>query len=182
MQKETVQSYRLSPQQERLWLLQQKQPAAYRAQCSWLLEGPLDQARLRAALDALVARHEILRTSFQNLPDVLLPVQVISDATADSSLVYELVQLEPNQHVLNLSVPALCADSRSLRNLLTEFSRAYEDPEFGDEPMQYADYAAWRHELLNSEETRTGREFWRQTDVPALNTQRLPLEQRGTGH
>ena len=182
MQKETVQSYRLSPQQERLWLLQQKQPGAYRAQCSWLLEGPLDQARLRAALDALVARHEILRTSFQNLPDVLLPVQVISDATADSSLVYELVQLEPNQHVLNLSVPALCADSRSLRNLLTEFSHAYEDPEFGDEPMQYADYAAWRHELLNSEETRTGREFWRQTDVPALNTQRLPLEQRGTGH
>ena len=182
MLSETVQSYRLSPQQERLWLLHQKHPASYRAQCSWLLEGPLDQARLRNALNALVERHEILRTSFQNLPDVLLPVQVISETTSDSPLVWELVQLEPNRHVLNLSLPALCADSKSLRNLLKEFSRAYEDPDFSDEPMQYADYAAWRHELLDSEETKTGREFWRHVAPPPLNTQRLPLEQRANGN
>src|SRR5689334_15655949 len=179
MQKEIVQSYRLSPQQERLWLLEQKHPGRYTVQCSWLLEGPLDEAKLRAALNALVERHEILRTSFQSLPDVLLPVQVIAEA--DSSLDYELEELEPNRHVLNLNLPALCADATSLRNLLTEFCRAYEGQEFGDEPMQYADYAAWRHELLDSEETKTGREFWRQLDLPALNTQRLPLEQRFVG-
>jgi amino acid adenylation domain-containing protein/FkbM family methyltransferase len=211
MQKEIVQSYRLSPQQERLWLLQQKHPGPYRAQCSWLLEGPLDQAKLRGAVSVLVERHEILRTSFQNLPDVLLPVQVISETTAitwrehyltvlspaaqqqeleklfregrepglqETSLVCDLVKLRPERHVLNLSLPSLCADARSLRNLLAEFARAYADQEFGDEPMQYADYAAWRHELLDSEETKTGREFWRQLDLPALNTQRLPLEQR----
>src|SRR5690349_2528563 len=181
MQKETVQSYRLSPQQERLWLLEQKHPGPYRAQCSWLLEGPLDQARLRAALNALVERHEILRTSFQSLPDVLLPVQVIGEESGDSLLVYEVVELEANRHVLNLSLPALCADATSLRNLFAEFCRAYEGQKFGDEPMQYADYAAWRHELLDSEETKTGREFWRQLDLPALNTQRLPLEQRFVG-
>ena len=181
MQKEIVQSYRLSPQQERLWLLEQKYPGPYRAQCSWLIEGPLDEAKLRAALNALIERHEILRTSFQSLPDVLLPVQVIGEMGGDSSLVYEVEELEPNRHVLNLSLPALCADSVSLRNLFAEFCRAYEGQEFGDEPMQYADYAAWRHELLESEETKTGREFWRQLDLPALNTQRLPLEQRAAG-
>jgi len=220
MQKETVQSYRLSPQQERLWLLQQKHPGPYRAQCSWLFDGPLDRARLRTALNVLVESHEILRTTFKNMPDVLIPVQIIVEATSipsheykltglsqaaqqenletlfrkarelpldfsqDSLLVCELMELGPNRHVLNLSLPALCADVRSLRNLFSEFCFLYaaasKNHEVAGEPMQYADYAAWRHELLDSEETRAGREFWRQLDLPDLNTQRLPLEQRAT--
>ena len=206
MQKETIQGYRLSPQQERLWLLQQKHPGPYCAQTSWLLEGPLDQPKLRRLLNALVERHEILRTTFQDLPDVLIPVQVISEAASIAwheydlmglsqseqqerletlfqqqshgpSLVCEIIKLEPKRHVLNLCLPALCADLKSLRNLLSEFCVAYEDSELADEPMQYADYVAWRHELFESEETRTGREFWRQLDLPALHTQRLPFEQ-----
>src|ERR1044072_1182161 len=175
---ETVQSYRLSPQQERLWLLQQKHSGAYRAQCSWLLEGSLDQARLQTAMNVVVERHEILRTTFQNLPDVLLPVQVIREATAlawreydltdlsqtaqqeeleklfpeadDSLLDCTIIRLGPNRHVLNVNLPALCADLRSLRNLISELSLAYaaacDDRELTDEPMQYADYTAWRHE------------------------------------
>src|ERR1700741_462350 len=220
MQEEIIQNYRLSPQQERLWLLQQKYPGPYRAQCSWLLDGPLDRAGLQTAMDVLVERHEILRTTFQTLPDVLLPVQVICQATAlawrecdltdlsrdaqqeelaklfreaqespldftpGSLLDCTIITLGPNRHVLNLNLPALCADVRSLRNLLSEFSLAYaaagEESELADEPMQYADYAAWRHELLNSEETKAGREYWRQLDLPALNTQRVPLEQRSS--
>ena len=160
MQKETIQGYRLSPQQERLWLLQQKHPGPYCAQCSWLLEGPLDRPKLRRLLNVLVERHEILRTTFQNLPDVLIPVQVISEAASIAwheydlmglsqsaqqerletlfqqqctscfaqgpSLVCEIIKLEPKRHVLNLCLPALCADLKSLRNLLSEFCVAYE--------------------------------------------------------
>src|SRR5215213_7056508 len=220
MLEETVQSYRLSPQQERLWLLQQKHAGPYRAQCSLLLDGPLDQAKLQTAMDVIVERHEILRTTFQNLPDVLLPVQVICQATSlawrerdltglspaaqqqeleklfreahelpldlthDSLLDCTIIRLGPNRHVLNVNLPALCVDLRSLRNLVSEFSDAYaaacEESELTDEPMQYADYAAWRHELLTSEETRAGREYWRQLDLRALNTQRMPLERRST--
>jgi amino acid adenylation domain-containing protein len=217
MQEKTVQSYRLSPQQKRLWLLQQKHPGPYRVQCSWLLDGSLDRAKLQTAMDVIVERHEILRTTFQNLPDVLRQGQVICQATplawsewyltglseaaqqekleqifreADelplnlthgSLLDCTIIKLGPNRHILNINLPALCADRRSLRNLLSEFSLAYASAtELTDEPMQYADYAAWRHELLNSEETKAGREYWRQLDLPALNTQRLPLEQRST--
>lgn len=179
MQMETVQSYRLSPQQERLWLLQQQHPERYRTQCSWLLEGPLDQSKLQTAMDVIVARHEILRTTFQTVPDVLFPVQVIREAQ-NSSLDYTIATVGPNRHILNINLPALCADLRSLRILLSEFSRAYDGCELTGEPMQYADYAAWRHELLNSEETKAGREFWRQLNRPAPNTQRVPLEQRST--
>ncbi|WP_161964002.1 condensation domain-containing protein, partial [Xanthomonas arboricola] len=53
--------------QRRLWFLSQLDGAAgaaYHMPVSLRLEGELDVAVLRAALDALVARHESLRTRF----------------------------------------------------------------------------------------------------------------------
>jgi amino acid adenylation domain-containing protein len=44
--------------------------------------------------------------------------------------------------------------------------------------MQYADYAAWRHELLSSEETKAGREFWRRLELPSVSKVHLPFERR----
>ncbi|KER83336.1 hypothetical protein GW16_14875 [Xanthomonas arboricola pv. celebensis] len=56
----------LSFAQQRLWLLAQMQGAsdAYTIPLTLELRGQLDVAALRGALDALVARHESLRTSF----------------------------------------------------------------------------------------------------------------------
>jgi amino acid adenylation domain-containing protein/non-ribosomal peptide synthase protein (TIGR01720 family) len=83
MQQETmVAGYRLSPQQQRLWelLRRVRGDAPFRAQCAVLIEGPLDSARLRAALGRVVARHEIMRTTFRRLPGLSLPVQVVGDS------------------------------------------------------------------------------------------------------
>ncbi|HEX8178801.1 MAG TPA: amino acid adenylation domain-containing protein [Pyrinomonadaceae bacterium] len=83
MEQETLAGFRLSPQQERLWLLQQAGTSApYRAQCAVLVTGALQADALKAALAAIVARHEILRTSFQRLPGMSIPVQVIADEAA----------------------------------------------------------------------------------------------------
>ncbi|HEX8273216.1 MAG TPA: amino acid adenylation domain-containing protein [Longimicrobiaceae bacterium] len=56
----------LSFAQERLWLLQQMDPAggAYNMSFALRLRGALDAAALRAALDGLAARHASLRTVF----------------------------------------------------------------------------------------------------------------------
>ncbi|HSF43791.1 MAG TPA: non-ribosomal peptide synthase/polyketide synthase [Thermoanaerobaculia bacterium] len=72
--------FRLSPQQEHLWRAQGSRPARGFA-CQGLLElrGPLDRGRLRHAVERTVERHEILRTSFQRLPGMSLPIQVIQD-------------------------------------------------------------------------------------------------------
>ncbi len=52
--------------QQRLWFLNQMQPesAAYHLAATVRLHGPLDRAALRDGLNALVERHETLRTSF----------------------------------------------------------------------------------------------------------------------
>jgi amino acid adenylation domain-containing protein len=76
-----VDGFRLSPQQKRLWLIQQQdQSPAYRAQCALLLEGQLAVPDLKKSLHRAVERHEILRTLFQRPPGMKWPVQVISDS------------------------------------------------------------------------------------------------------
>jgi amino acid adenylation domain-containing protein len=75
-----IDGFRLSPQQEHLWLLhQQGGGPTYRAQCAISIEGELDTNRLRAALDEVVQQHEILRTTFRYLPEMTLPLQVIGE-------------------------------------------------------------------------------------------------------
>jgi amino acid adenylation domain-containing protein len=55
----------LSFAQQRLWFLEQLEPgAAYNVPVALEIEGVLDAARLEAALNAVIARHEALRTRF----------------------------------------------------------------------------------------------------------------------
>ncbi|MES1184765.1 MAG: amino acid adenylation domain-containing protein [Myxococcales bacterium] len=58
----------LSFSQERMWFLQQLDPqgAAYNVAGGLVLEGPLDEAALAAALDVLLSRHEILRSNYRS--------------------------------------------------------------------------------------------------------------------
>ncbi len=67
----------LSFAQQRLWLVDRLEPgsAAYNMPYALRLRGALDVAALRASLDALVRRHETLRTTFEERDGQ--PVQVV---------------------------------------------------------------------------------------------------------
>lgn len=78
MQNETINGYMTSPQQRYLWLLQQCRPVLH-AQFAARLDGDLKPDVLRLAVEKIVARHEILRTTFHRHPGSKIPVQVISD-------------------------------------------------------------------------------------------------------
>jgi len=69
-------SFPLSAQQRRLWLLG-PEPERYRARCVWEIAGPLDSGRLREALQAVVDRHEILRTVFRFRSGLKVPFQAV---------------------------------------------------------------------------------------------------------
>src|SRR5688572_5193265 len=78
MPDKVVEGYQLSPQQARIWLLQQLDGGlAYRAQCAVLIDGDLDVGLLRGAIREIVARHEILRTDFHLLAGMTVPLQSI---------------------------------------------------------------------------------------------------------
>ncbi|WP_437277985.1 amino acid adenylation domain-containing protein [Sorangium sp. So ce375] len=75
----SVQGVRLSPQQRRLWALHRSGTTVF-TRASIRLEGDLDPARLAGALDRVVARHEILRTTFRRDPRLKFPLQAVSGA------------------------------------------------------------------------------------------------------
>lgn len=77
----TVEGYQLAPQQKRLWqLVHNMHNTSSRARCMILLKGNLDVPALHIALQSVIARHEILRTTFRTIPGMNIPLQVIDDA------------------------------------------------------------------------------------------------------
>ncbi len=215
MQQEIINGFRLSPHQQRLWLIQQGSQA-YRAQCALLLEGDLKTEILKAALHKIVRQYEILRTTFQSLPGMKVPVQVIADdgepllyyidlsdlgsqeqeakieelfrETKRQPFDFEqgpllrflLLTLSASRHVLLVSLPALCADAWTLKNLIQEISQSYEaclkDEEHLDGLLQYVQFAEWQNELLGEEDAEVGKGYWRKQNLSAILAFRLPFE------
>jgi amino acid adenylation domain-containing protein len=193
---ETV-GFRLSPQQQQLLV---SGGAAGAAQCAVLLDGPVDLGRLQQALGGVVARHEILRTTFVQPAGMRTPQQVIgAESTPAWSLeeessaaglidggaaLEELMTREAKHEfdlergslvrvllagggeesaLLLLTACAACVDATSLLLLVGELCQSYGGAEIAQEPVQYADYAEWRHELIADEESQVqdGLAFWR---------------------
>lgn len=114
--------YPLSPQQNRLWSLQQLEDGAtFRAQCVFLINGKLDTAILKAAVETVVRRHSILRTSYRFVPEAGVPLQILESSdncvcwNADRDLSAE----EPGRQKIELE------------RLIGELSRQSFDVEFG---------------------------------------------------
>ncbi|MFF9428391.1 amino acid adenylation domain-containing protein [Streptomyces sp. NPDC014746] len=83
----------LSAGQERLWIIQSLDPSGYHYNVPslWRLTGEVDADTLEIALNALIRRHEILRTSFIDGPDG--PRQVAQPAdTARLHLACEVIE------------------------------------------------------------------------------------------
>jgi amino acid adenylation domain-containing protein len=74
-----MEGFRLSPQQLRLWQLQNAHgDRGFGVQCHVELTGRLDFGPLERAIVAVVKRHEILRTKFAVLEGTSVPVQVVN--------------------------------------------------------------------------------------------------------
>jgi amino acid adenylation domain-containing protein len=170
----TVAGFQLSAQQARLWSQQTEQAEALRSECEILIEGALDKAKLETAVRQLIERHEILRTVFQRQPGLKVPFQVILDEAEfgrDAAPAFDIEQgpvmhaavmsETPQRHTLRISLPALSADLRSLQNIVAELLQLYSGQRLDTEVMQYADVTAWQEELLAGDDTKAGREFWR---------------------
>ncbi|MDQ3257842.1 MAG: amino acid adenylation domain-containing protein, partial [Acidobacteriota bacterium] len=93
-----------------------------------------------------------------------------------------LLTLSADEHVMLISVPALCADAWTLKNIVQEISQFYSesanDREASDDLLQYVRFSAWQNELLEAEDETAGlgKAYWRKLDIPALPAMTLPFE------
>ena len=89
---DSIEGFRLSPQQERLWLLQQD-AGAFNAQCTIHIAGNLKVDLLIDSLRRVIESHDTLRTTFYCAPSVKMPIQIVSDKTVFD---WRIVDLERN--------------------------------------------------------------------------------------
>jgi amino acid adenylation domain-containing protein len=194
----------LSSAQQRLWFLDQLEPNTplYNLPAVLRLKGHLDVAALQRALDAVVARHESLRTRF--VPADGDPAQVVDPPTginlarhdlsagdasarqteaqrllheevtrpfnlsADQLLRAALFRLEPDEHLLALTMHHIISDEWSIEVLFRDLGRLYEAFVGGGGasplpplPIQYADYAVWQRQWLRGETYERQLRFWK---------------------
>ena len=215
MQPQTqVSGFRISPQQKRLWLLAQNN-SAYCSGCEVLLEGECHTALLQDALQKIIDRHDVLRTTFHQVPGVKVPFQVVAATGAASwqhidlrpfdqvrqeaelsllrqqtehrfeltlgSVVHaSLIKLSDSKHILRITLPALCGDFGTLKNLTRELSSYYLTANGNgksiEEPVQYVQFSEWQNELMEDDEADVVRDYWLSQDVSTSLVLRLPWE------
>ncbi|MEO6525508.1 MAG: condensation domain-containing protein, partial [Gemmatimonadaceae bacterium] len=79
MQQQSVGGFRLSPYQRHLWRLHPSDATSpYRSQVAVAIAGPLELDRLRHAVCEAAAAHESLRTAFERVAGVKVPLQVVT--------------------------------------------------------------------------------------------------------
>jgi amino acid adenylation domain-containing protein/non-ribosomal peptide synthase protein (TIGR01720 family) len=177
----------LSFAQERMLFAAEFDPESteYNSGGALRLTGPLQVDALQAALDALVARHESLRTTFDTVdgmavqvvhPPAPVALQVIEGAADLKQLLLgdvfdlrtgpllrpTLVRLAPDEHVLVLALHHIITDGWSMGVILRELNALYESAELPDMSLQYADYAVWQRDTVSGEFLTEGLEYWRE--------------------
>ncbi|MBW4428171.1 MAG: amino acid adenylation domain-containing protein [Nostoc desertorum CM1-VF14] len=103
MQALSIEGFQISPQQKRLWLLQQEanhQP--YRVQCAVLVEGNIKHSILEKAIHNVWDKYEILRTSFPTLAGMAVPLQVIEEEISIKFNYYDWQNLNTETQQINI--------------------------------------------------------------------------------
>ncbi len=179
----------LSAAQRRLWFLEQFAPGGYAVPVSARIRPAPDRDALAAALAALVARHEALRTTFPSdaggpvqhiSPPAPVPLPEITAAERDAftaapfdlaegPLLRAAVIAHPDEDELVLVLHHAVCDNWSLELLLDELV----DLLGGTVPVapatQCADHALWQADLLAGPERERQLAHWldRLADPPA---------------
>ncbi|HET8773661.1 MAG TPA: amino acid adenylation domain-containing protein, partial [Thermoanaerobaculia bacterium] len=209
----------LSFAQERLWFLNQLEPesAGYNVPGAVVIRGELDVDQLDEAFNAVIARHETLRTVFPS--DEGHPHQRILDridfrleridlsagdreardarareiCLSDASTPFDLangplirgkvIRLAAEEHILILNMHHVISDGWSLSVLIQELGtilRAMREGravELAPLPVQYADYALWQREWLETGGVLERQlAYWQQKLAGAPESLELPAD------
>ncbi|NET57521.1 MAG: AMP-binding protein [Symploca sp. SIO2E6] len=209
----------LSFAQERLWFLNQLFPdnSAYNVPIALTLEGTLNVVAVEQSLNAIIQRHETLRTTFSNIngkplqivapvTELTLPVVDLQDSNSpqeQSERVQQLVRqeamarfdltkgpllrvtllrLDPESHVLLITMHHIMCDRWSLGILVKELSSFYETFSQGktsilpELPIQYADFAYWQREWFAGEVLEKQLNYWKKQLAGVSPVLKLPTD------
>lgn len=188
-----IEGYALTIEQRALWA-----PPVPWLRATLTLSRPVERAALAAALDAVTARHEVLRTRLVRLPGMTTPLQAVAPpgpaswaiddqdtevrGAPDLSLsrgpvLHASLSRDAANTRLALSVPALVCDRFALRDLAAAVIAALEPPPAGAPPadsLPYLDYAAWQEDERSPARLAADAAYWRRIATGAPPPAALP--------
>jgi amino acid adenylation domain-containing protein/non-ribosomal peptide synthase protein (TIGR01720 family) len=139
--------------QQRLWFLDSFTPGGgeYVTTMALRLHGPLDVEALRGAFTELVARHESLRTTFDDGVQIVHPPYEVVfadsqpfDLRTGPLMHVDLARVAADEHVLTVKIHHIVTDGWSNGILADELMALYRGAKLPEPTIQYADFAAWQ--------------------------------------
>jgi amino acid adenylation domain-containing protein len=143
------------------------------------LDQPFDRDRLSTAVQRLLARHEALRTSFderggdivQRVHDAIDPIEVLTPPAAAGVRVsfdlaraplWRLAVAEVNRadHLLRLDISHLIADGDSVEIMKREIAAALAGDPFPPTATTFRDYARWQQAIAAPHASGDAAAYW----------------------
>ncbi|MGT0250957.1 amino acid adenylation domain-containing protein [Burkholderia pyrrocinia] len=191
----------LSEAQRQLWILSEVDPEgslAYNVNTTLELNGRLDEAAMRAAVQGLVDRHEALRTTLTPdgsgqivHPSLQLRIPLI-DTDQDAWRDHEsrqpfdlvngplfraaLVRLDSERHLLVMTAHHIICDGSTFGILLEDLARAYAGAAPAAAPLQFREYLKQLDGQRHSPETKANRAYWLAQCAHRADPLNLPLD------
>ena len=206
LSREEREYYRLSPAQERLYVVDQVVRhihTTYNIPYAMLVEGQLDRQRFEGAFAALIERHESIRTSFHMIKgepgqkiheevefriryDEVPPGHSLQemierfirpfDLSRAPLLRVGLIGLEKGKQLMVLDMHHIITDGVSMRIIIQDFIRLYK----GEEPprlrVQYKNFARWQRRFLESTRMKEQEQYWLNRFQGRLPVLNLPTD------
>ncbi len=192
--------YPASSAQRRLYIVNQMGDVGitYNVPLVNLIEGKLDLKKLSNAIESLVERHEVLRTSFDmkdgdavqvvnekvkfksiylkwdehNLQSVIDEYNQPFDLLNAPLFRFVLVNLAQDKHLFIFIVHHIIFDGWSVSVFNKELWDLYYGHELPPKKLQFKDYAVWQQKDKGSDQVKKQEQFWIDTfkdGVPQLN-------------
>ncbi|WP_412055576.1 surfactin non-ribosomal peptide synthetase SrfAB, partial [Bacillus inaquosorum] len=195
------QHYPVSPAQRRMYILNQLGQAntSYNVPAVLLLEGEVDRDRLENAIQQLINRHEILRTSFDMIDgevvqtvhkNVSFQLEAAKGWEEDAEEMIKafiqpfelnraplvrskLVQLEEERHLLLIDMHHIITDGSSTGILIGDLAKIYQGADLELPQIHYKDYAVWHKEHADHQKDEA---YWLETFKGELPILDLPAD------
>ena len=196
--------YPVSSAQKRMYVLQQLHPESvtYHMPAVFMMEGNLDLKQLEGAIQALIDRHESLRTAFveidgspvqkiyRRVPFTLQMVEVESDqvqSVVDNFMTpfslhqaplmrAKVAKLSDDKYVFMMDMHHIIADGVTRSLLIQELAELYEHKTLPPVQLHYKDYAVWQQEEEQQAALEKQRQYWLEQYAQPPEDLALPLD------
>ncbi|MCY9111828.1 amino acid adenylation domain-containing protein [Bacillus atrophaeus] len=197
--------FQVSSNQRGMMALQQmnSESTAYNMPGAIILEGgTLDEIKLQEAIDILIERHEILRTSFTWIEDnpyqvinhnVSLNINVTACTEAEAAVFIKnycrpfnleiaplfrinVLKTATEKFILLFDAHHIIWDGLSMNIFLKELTSIYNGDQLPELTAQYKDFAIWQANYAESEFMSSQKQYWKQIYSKEPSLLNLPLD------